>query len=124
MDIQESLKLLSDAVKHLYDSVRLDDKTPLKNSFALNEAVESFAENEGIPNIVVFGDINKFKNINTRFGTTKGDFAIYKIGEMIDKHFVKPFGIEAFHISGDEFILLLEATNLESFKKTCVTLAD
>jgi diguanylate cyclase (GGDEF)-like protein len=115
MELKESLEHLSDAVTQLYETVRTDTKTPLKSLFALNEIIQ----NADIPNVVVFADINSFKNINTKYGYLNGDLAIEKIGEVIKEQFVDKLGIQAFHISGDEFLLLFTSDILMDFKNKC-----
>ncbi len=115
MELKESLEHLSDAVTQLYETVRNDTKTPLKSSFALNEILQ----NADVPNVVVFADINSFKNINTKYGYLNGDLAIEKVGEIIQEQFVDKLGIKAFHISGDEFLLLFNSEILDEFKNEC-----
>jgi diguanylate cyclase (GGDEF)-like protein len=120
MELKESLEHLSDAVTKLYETVRSDTKTPLKSSFALNEIIQK----PDIPNVVVFADINNFKNINTKYGYLNGDLAIAKVGEVILEQFVNKLGINAFHISGDEFLLLFKSDILNEFKSNCRNFKD
>ena len=119
MELKESLEHLSDAVTKIYQTVRSDNKTPLKSLFALNEITEYFPKGDDFPNFVVFADINKFKNINTKFGYSNGDLAIEKVGELIHQHFVETLKVEAFHISGDEFLFLIKTNVLSEFKDKC-----
>ncbi len=120
MELKESLEHLSKAVTQLYETIRTDTKTLLKSSFALNEIIQ----NADIPNVVVFADINNFKNINTEYGYLNGDLAIAKVGELILEFFVDKLGIDAFHISGDEFLLLFTSDVLEKFKENCQNFKD
>lgn len=115
MELKESLEHLSDAVTQLYETIRTDTKTPLKSSFALNEAIQT----ADIPNVIVFADINNFKNINPKYGYLNGDLAIEKVGEVIQELFVDELGVNAFHLSGDEFLMLFNTDVLNKFKNSC-----
>jgi diguanylate cyclase (GGDEF)-like protein len=137
-DALESLKstlapfiALQRELENLEKAARLDDKTPLLNGLAMSEAEEKFAASDESPNVVVFADINKFKSVNTEYGQYAGDVAIEKVGELINTELVESCGAQAFHISGDEFVLLLNQNSLEqlklktdSFKNCAVSFLD
>jgi len=101
---------------NLNKAARSDDKTPLQNALALSEAEEKFAISNESANVVVFADIDKFKNVNTEYGQDVGDTAITQIGELIKSEFIEKFQSEAFRVSGDEFILLFNQAQLNQFK--------
>jgi diguanylate cyclase (GGDEF)-like protein len=107
---------LKQEIDNLNIAARSDDKTPLQNTLALSEAEEKFAISDESANVIVFADIDKFKNVNTQYGQEVGDTAITKVGELIKKAFVENFQSEAFRIGGDEFILLFNRSQLNQFK--------
>lgn len=107
---------LQTALENLERASRADDKTPLQNAFALNEAREVFAKTVDAADVVVFADINDFKNINDTHGYYAGDTAIRRVGELMQTEFVEKCQAQAFHPSGDEFILLLRRDSVERFK--------
>lgn len=107
---------LHNALENLEKAARADDKTPLQNAFALSEAREVFAKTVDDADVVVFADINDFKNINDTFGYYAGDTAIRRVGELMQTEFVEEFKARAFHPSGDEFIVLLRQDSAEKLK--------
>lgn len=66
--------------------------------------------------MIVFADINDFKNINETYGYYAGDTAIRRVGELMQVEFVENCGAQAFHPSGDEFIVLLRRDSVASLK--------
>ncbi len=98
----------------------VDDKTPLLNSLALNKEISSFEDGQSKFNTIVFGDINDFKKLNDTEGHEAGDFAIKRIGEMIQSEFVRKLNAKAFRQSGDEFVILLTQESIEAFKKAAL----
>lgn len=91
------------------------DKTPLGNALAL--AHEEMSINKGASefNVVVFGDLNDFKQLNDEHGYEAGDVAIYNVGASIQKIVVDDLQAKAFRKSGDEFVILLKQDVVESF---------
>lgn len=115
---------LQTALENLERAARADDKTPLRNAFALNEAREVFAKTAESADVVVFADINDFKNINDTYGYYAGDTAIRRVGELMQTEFVENFQAQAFHPSGDEFIVLLRRDSVEKLKSATASFKD
>lgn len=71
------------------------------------------AEQDGTKFAVLFMDVNQLKLVNDKYGHTIGDLLIIEVGKRISQ---LPFLDECvFHVSGDEFIILLEEPdNLEN----------
>jgi diguanylate cyclase (GGDEF)-like protein len=107
---------LQTALENLERAARADDKTPLQNAFALGEAREVFAKTVDAADVIVFADINDFKNINEIYGYYAGDTAIRRVGELMQIEFVENCRAQAFHPSGDEFIVLLRRDSVASLK--------
>ncbi len=112
---EESVSVLQAAVQSVIQTALVDDKTPLGSALALQQTFSSTTD-EGSFDVVVFGDLNRFKRLNDRFTHTAGDAALRRVGTMIEELFVKECGAQAFHPSGDEFVILLKREVLESFK--------
>lgn len=60
----------------------------------------------GMSHLLLFVDIDNFKNINTRFGHNGGDQALSKVASRLDKAFKEDNAIVS-RIGGDEFIIML-----------------
>lgn len=116
--LKDALDALIKAVADLEKAARSDDKTPLQNSLALNEAKETFGISENNPNILVFADINDFKFVNGEYGYANGDAAINQVGIKIQELLVENCQAQAFRQSGDEFIILLHKDSLNDFRKS------
>lgn len=112
MKIEESLKELKIAVENVLLAARTDNITTLKNALALKEYSEQFGEQLGV---VIFGDLNEFKNLNTNYGHEAGDAAIKAIGDMIQEKIVENLDAVGFRLGGDEFLILLAQEKLEAF---------
>lgn len=124
MTLKTSLDAFVKAFADLQLAVRADDKTPLQNSLALDEAKEIFATTAATPNVVVFADVNDLKFINGRYGLSGGDAAINQVGIEFNRIFVGPMLAEGFRVGGDEFIILLHDNFLEEFRETVRTFRE
>jgi diguanylate cyclase (GGDEF)-like protein len=117
MNLQEAINALEQAVGEVAKAALSDDKTPLGNSFALSQAASSVGAGGDNPDVVIFGDLNRFKSFNYRFGHIAGDAAIGYVGALIFQLLVNDPRAKAFRRSGDEFVILLSSEALEKFKK-------
>ena len=117
MTLRQSLEDLQLAFANLEKAARADDKTPLKNTLALNETKESFTIGDHRSSVLIFADINRFKSVNTQYGYVAGDAAISFVGRLIYKHFVDDCEAQAFRAGGDEFVLLIGSGYLDKFEK-------
>ncbi len=115
MTLKESLDELKIAFANFEVAARSDDKTPLQNALSLNEAKDNFAIVDESPRIIVFGDINRFKSVNTAHGYAAGDAAISHVGRLIHEKVVARELGQAYRPSGDEFIILLQSKYLDDF---------
>ena len=109
-------KRLAQALADVAAAALSDDKTPLGNSFALSEAASLVGAGGDNPDVVIFGDLNRFKGLNDQFGHIVGDAAIGYVGGLIFDLLVKGCQAKAFRRSGDEFVILLSSRELEKFK--------
>lgn len=120
---EASVSILQEAVQSVIQTALTDDKTPLKSSLALQQRFSS-TNDESSLDVVVFGDLNRFKRLNDKFGHAAGDYAIGYVGAMIQELFVEKCKAEAFRQSGDEFVILLRQEFLESFKSSAGDFAE
>lgn len=83
--------------------------TNLPNRRAMLETLDHFivtGEDEQSPFAVMYMDINHFKTINDMYGHYIGDRLIMEFGKRLAG--MASSGVHVFHLSGDEFILLVE----------------
>ncbi|MFC7686975.1 diguanylate cyclase domain-containing protein [Ureibacillus sp. GCM10028918] len=83
--------------------------TKLPNRRMLHMSMESYLrmareKNTGLAVVII--DLDKFKKINDTFGHLTGDALLIDVASRLSTLVV--YGIHAFHISGDEFVLLIE----------------
>jgi diguanylate cyclase (GGDEF)-like protein len=115
MNLQEALKSLQQAVTELGKAALADDKTPLGNSVALTQTASLVGIGEDNPDVVIFGDLNRFKALNERLGHQAGDAAISAVGRLIQE-IADECGAQAYRRSGDEFVILLSKNKLDTFR--------
>jgi diguanylate cyclase (GGDEF)-like protein len=123
MNLQEAINALESAVKEVVRATLSDSMTPLGNVQAMREAASLFGTDESKFDVVVFGDLNRFKSLNDHFGHDTGDAAIGEVGKLIKKLIVEECQAQAFRRSGDEFVILLSNRLLEKFKARIVAFA-
>ena len=102
------------------DFIAYHDKlTQLPNRHACEANFERLfrhsATNDDKANLLLFIDIDNFKNINTRFGHNGGDEALIKVAENLKQTFNCKDTIVS-RIGGDEFIVMIRISpqNIES----------
>ena len=117
MNFQEAVKALQLAVEELSKAALFDDKTELLNSVALGQTAAVVGTGEGHPDVVVFGDLNRFKALNDQLGHVAGDVAISAVGQLIQELLVEQCEAKAYRRSGDEFVILLSKDKLDEFKE-------
>ena len=108
-NLESQLEVLDNIAKH-------DQLTGVYNRTAL----ESFKYNNN--DIIMFIDINCFKQINDTFGHEKGDEVLKIVADIInlnirDKDFCIRYG-------GDEFIVVFKESTIEATKKRAKKIAD
>ena len=124
MNLQEAIEALKSAVAGIVEAALSDDKTPLGNALALRQAASLFGTGGDNPDVVVFGDLNRFKGLNDQLGHEAGDAAIYYVGVLLQERLVAECQAQAFRRSGDEFVILLSSQKLERFKTLAPTFAS
>jgi len=102
-----------------------DPLTEIYNRRSLDEIVGRFishARRRKVPLTFVMVDMNKFKDINSRFGHLTGDFVLAEAATLL-KRSIR--GCDAVvRYGGDEFLLLLADTNLVGARCVVCRIAD
>lgn len=104
------LKVLSDENHYLSQT---DQLTNVSNRRAGQKRLElemSLFEQDGIPFCLIMCDVDHFKTINDRFGHMCGDYILCKVAEMLQASCRNVD--EVIRWGGDEFLLVLPATEL------------
>ena len=102
---------LNNEINQLEVSSHQDNLTGLYNRRYLQKAIESPSRLvSGWKNIgVIFIDLNKFKQINDKYGHDVGDSVLVKVSQRIVSHL--RFDDLVFRMGGDEFLVLLNLTS-------------
>ena len=115
MNLDESIDQLERFVRDVRQSSLIDDKTTLGSALALRQEERIINEGNAFLTIVVFGDLNDFKHLNDEHGHEAGDVAISEVGKKIHKIVVEDLRGKAFRLSGDEFVILVDANAIDAF---------
>ncbi len=87
-----------------------DELTGLCNRRACDDRLLALADEDTEPTAVLMLDIDGFKTINDTYGHAAGDAALVRVAELITLA-IRP-GDFASRFGGDEFMVLLPATDL------------
>ena len=123
MNLSQAIENLQRVVEQITVAALSDDKTPLGNFLALSEHGKLFDAGQSPSNIIIFGDLNKFKALNDTYGHDAGDEAIQQVGLKLQEILTGAPGAIGFRRSGDEFVILTTATYLERFLSLAETFA-
>ncbi|HEX9058970.1 MAG TPA: sensor domain-containing diguanylate cyclase [Clostridia bacterium] len=105
---------------YLFEKVRLssitDGLTGLYNRLYLNEVLfkEDSVKMDG--SAIIMMDIDNFKKVNDTYGHIMGDTVIKELAEIL-KEVQYSDGITCYRYGGEEFIVLLENTDIETLKE-------
>ena len=124
MNLREAIKQLEQVVSDVRDAVFADDKTRLRNALALRDEASLIDSGRSTFDVVVFGDLNRFKGLNDRHGHDAGDIAINQAGENLHQLVIEKLNAQAFRQSGDEFVMLLLQAQLEEFMSETSSFAE
>jgi len=110
--------------RHRHDGSH-DPLTGLPNRRAFDEAAReerSRALRSHAPLSLVLFDLDRFKEINDRFGHPAGDIALRRFSEILEG--TKRLPDRAFRLGGDEFALLLPSTGPDEARAAIERLRD
>jgi diguanylate cyclase (GGDEF)-like protein len=120
---------MSSSIQNALDAIRaralarLDDLTGLANSryfhVRLDEEIAR-ADREGTDVSMVFIDLDRFKDVNDRFGHLAGSWTLQKVAQLLAGK--APAAALLARYGGDEFVVILPGANLERATETAETL--
>lgn len=103
-----------------------DPLTGLPNRYLFQDRLEQILlqkKRQDITPLMIFMDLDNFKQVNDRFGHDKGDQLLVQTGEALSQCLRE--GDTCARIAGDEFIILInECQSIEEAKKTAERLMD
>ena len=102
---------LLDKYDVLEKSANIDALTGVKNRYGFRKDIKEYADKNIILMIV---DIDNFKEINDKYGHQIGDKALVLFAKQIQQVFGKD---RAYRYGGDEFLVLSNEDNLDSFSE-------
>lgn len=123
MNLREAIEQLEKIVDEVRQAVFVDDKTKLKNALALRDEALLIDNGKSEFDVVIFGDLNRFKGLNDLHGHDAGNLAINQAGERI-YDVAEKLSAKAFRQSGDEFVILLKKDLIESFVSDASSFAE
>jgi diguanylate cyclase (GGDEF)-like protein len=115
MSLDESIERLERLIVEVRQASLNDDKTTLGSALALRQEERLINEGSSEFKVVVFGDINDFKQLNDDHSHEAGNVAINSVGEIIHKIVIEDLQSKAFRQSGDEFVILLRQDSVGDF---------
>ena len=90
----------------------------IKRSYDVRFLVDNTLKNENMKNqniVCGYFDLDKFKNINIKFGLNEGDRILREIGSVVEYAIANKTII--LHNGGDEFIILIPKCSIHQSKK-------
>jgi diguanylate cyclase (GGDEF)-like protein len=120
---------MSSSIQNALDALRaralarVDDLTGLANSRYFHTRLEeeiSRADREGTDLAMVFIDLDRFKEVNDRFGHLAGSWTLQKVAQLLQGK-APPAALLA-RYGGDEFVAILPGASLERAAETGETL--
>lgn len=115
-NLERILKDLEKNIEYLYTIATIDEKTGVYNNKFFNTLAEMELEKakRGKALSLLIIDLDKFKNINDKYGHLTGDKILEKLGKILKKE-VRKYDIVS-RFGGEEFFILFPNTNLSKAK--------
>jgi len=120
---------MSSSIQNALDAIRaralarVDDLTGLANSRYFHTRLEeeiSRADREGTDLAMAFLDLDRFKEVNDRFGHLAGSWTLQKVAQLLAGK--APAAALLARYGGDEFVVILPGANLERAMETAEAL--
>lgn len=124
MTLDESIERLERLIAEVRQASLTDDKTTLGSALALRQEERLINEGTSEFGVVVFGDLNDFKQLNDDHSHEAGDVAINSVGQIIHKIAIEDLQARAFRQSGDEFVVLLRQDSVKDFLSVVASLGS
>lgn len=113
--LRESQKKLAETNLELLRLVNIDSLTGLANRRHFDESLHlewKRAMRNRMPLAVLMVDIDCFKSYNDTYGHIRGDEALRRVAEIIQKSVMRPAD-QASRYGGEEFVVILPETHLD-----------
>jgi diguanylate cyclase (GGDEF)-like protein len=117
--LEETFRL----VEGLAQAAFVSPKTGLFNGAALQLMAEAHDRGTTQRFAVCYSDLTGFKSINTRYTHDGGDATLKEFGRRIGE-IARSGGGYAYHLSGDEFVILFDAEKVDAFVQQVAVLHD
>jgi diguanylate cyclase (GGDEF)-like protein len=120
---------MSSSIQNALDAIRsralarVDDLTGLFNSRYFHTRLEDEilrADREGSELSMLFIDLDRFKNVNDRFGHLAGSWTLQKVARLLAEN-APPAAVLA-RYGGDEFVVILPGANMQRAMQSAETL--
>jgi diguanylate cyclase (GGDEF)-like protein len=120
---------MSSSIQNALDAIRaralarVDDLTGLANSRYFHTRLEeeiARADREGTDLAMCFIDLDRFKDVNDRFGHLAGSWTLQKVGQLLAGK--APAAALLARYGGDEFVVILPGANRERAQETAESL--
>jgi diguanylate cyclase (GGDEF)-like protein len=120
---------MSSSIQNALDAIRaralarVDDLTGLANSRYFHTRLEeeiARADREGTDLAMAFLDLDRFKEVNDRFGHLAGSWTLQKVAHLLAGK--APAAALLARYGGDEFVVILPGANLERAEETAEAL--
>jgi len=120
---------MSSSIQNALDAIRaralarIDDLTGLANSRYFHTRLEeeiARADREGTDLAMVFIDLDRFKEVNDRFGHLAGSWTLQKVAQLLAG--TAPAAAMLARYGGDEFVVILPGANLLRARETAESL--
>jgi diguanylate cyclase (GGDEF)-like protein len=125
LELIERNDALEEVNKQVERMAYTDVLTGIGNRRAANEEIESYisrSHSDNKPLSLAILDIDHFKHVNDTFGHLAGDDVLFRLAAAI-KHDLRPSD-QVYRWGGEEFILLLPDTAIESADAVCKRLRN
>jgi diguanylate cyclase (GGDEF)-like protein len=115
MNLDDAIVQLEIVIAEVRIASLNDDKTRLSSFLALKREAQAINAGASSCDVIVFGDLTDFKQLNDEWGHDAGDTGINAVGEILYELVIEQARGKAFRQSGDEFVLLFSNDQFHGF---------